>query len=160
MILMCCLMLVGCSNKTEEVKEYPVDEFSNMYWEIFNYGAKEFEKLTDEEQYGGKQTPEERTAFAISIYAKLQKEKMDEYGFKYNVPIKIRGKVSQTPDSDTNFLKLDSLDNDSDCLFINIKMIDDISSLQKDDVVVIQAEFLEDSAGLAGFVGNGKIISK
>lgn len=162
MISLFCIIvfLTGCSSKNDSAKEYSVDEFSEIYWEISNHDSEEFSKLTDTEKWGDAKTDEEKTDHANPLHVKFQKEKMDEYDLKYNKALKIRGKVGhKIIGNNVSSLELLPM-GDSDVLPIHIKMAEAIDTLEEGKVVIVEGEFLEDLAGKFPIMGNGAIISK
>lgn len=86
---------------------------------------------------------------------------MEEFGISYNEPIIIRGKFDEVHgDSSTPIYLLKSLENDYDILPILIRMNKEQSFIEEGDVILIEAEFLEELAGQAAIMGDGKILSK
>lgn len=157
LILLCIGILTGCSTLKKE-QEYSVEEFSEIDSSIASYAFTEFFKLTTEEQYGNSDDDMEKNEFAKSVNIKFMKEKMKEYGLKFNEPIKIRGRVYSDVDKDSTLLNLGPLDAGSDARGVTIRMDEDISELEKGEVVVVEAEYLEEFNLYP--LGNGKIISK
>lgn len=83
---------------------------------------------------------------------------MEGYGIKFGDRILIRGKISRAIGNDC--IAINPLKNNYEILEIYVRMNDDIQELEEGKVIVIEAEFMEDLAGLFTNMGNGKIISK
>lgn len=163
---MCCLVLGGCaSNEKKETKEYTVDEFSEIYWSLEEYAMEKSNNLTQTELFGDSTVEEERYEHAAKIRAVYAKEKLEEWGFSYGETIQIRGRFKRTGSENKYGFScyFDPIEKNYDILEICVYIKDngnELESLMEDDVIVFQAEFIEELAGKFPIMGNGKIISK